>query len=44
MFKKVNILDEKDKHLRMKNSDVTFPLSKQDKELLTNRRYAWSLI
>lgn len=36
MFKKVNILDEKDKHLRMKNSDVTFPLSKQDKELLNN--------
>ena len=34
MFQKVNILDEKDKHLRAKNKDVTFPLSKERKQLI----------
>ena len=34
MFKKLNILDESDKHLRMKSKDVTFPLSKEDKQTI----------
>lgn len=34
MFKKLNILDEKDKHLRQKSIDATFPLSKEDKVLI----------
>ena len=34
MFKKVNILDEKDKRLRMKSTPATFPLSKEEKELI----------
>lgn len=34
MFKKLDILDEKDKHLRKKSIDVTFPLSKEDKKLI----------
>lgn len=34
MFKKLDILDEKDKRLRMVSKDVTFPLSKEDKKLI----------
>ncbi len=34
MFKKLDILDEKDKRLRSKNTDVVFPLDKKDKELI----------
>ncbi len=34
MFKKLNILDEKDKRLRMISKDVQFPLSAEDKELI----------
>ena len=34
MFKKVNILDEKDKRLRKKSVDATFPLSKEEKDLI----------
>ena len=34
MFKKIDILDEKDKHLRKKAIDATFPLSKEDKKLI----------
>lgn len=34
MFKKVNILDEKDKRLRIKSEDATFPLSKEEKALI----------
>jgi peptide deformylase len=34
MFKKLNILDEKDKRLRMTSKEVTFPLSKEDKVLI----------
>lgn len=34
MFKKVNILDEKDKHLRIKSKEVTFPLSNAEKDLI----------
>ena len=34
MFKKLEILDEKDKHLRAKSVDVVFPLSKDDKKLI----------
>ena len=34
MFKKLNILDEKDKTLRKKSKDVTFPLSKEYKKLI----------
>ena len=30
----INILDEKDKKLREKSKDVTFPLSKEDKKLI----------
>ena len=32
MFKKLNILDEKDKRLRMISTDITEPLTKTDKE------------
>ena len=36
MFKKLNILDEKDKRLRSKSVDATFPLSKEEKiDILT---------
>lgn len=34
MFKKLNILDEKDKRLRQKSIEATFPLSKEDKDLI----------
>lgn len=34
MFKKLNILDEKDKHLRMISKDASFPLSKDEKKLI----------
>ena len=34
MIKTSDILDEKDKHLRAKNKDVTFPLSKERKKLI----------
>ena len=34
MFKKLDILDEKDKHLRMKSIDAEFPLSKDEKKLI----------
>ena len=34
MFKKLNILDEKDKRLRTISKDVTFPLSNEDKDLI----------
>lgn len=36
MFKKVNILDEKDKRLRQKSEEVVFPLSKEEKNLIQN--------
>ena len=31
-----DILDEKDKHLRAKNIEVVFPLSKERKKLIKN--------
>ena len=34
MFKKLDILDEKDKRLRMTSKEVTFPLSKEDKKTI----------
>ncbi|MEG2322441.1 MAG: peptide deformylase [Bacilli bacterium] len=34
MFKKLDILDEKEKILRKKSQDVIFPLSKEDKKLI----------
>ena len=34
MFKKLTILDEKDKRLRMISTDITEPLTKKDKELV----------
>ena len=34
MFKKLNILDEKDKRLRMISTDITEPQKKKDKELV----------
>jgi hydroxyethylthiazole kinase-like uncharacterized protein yjeF len=34
MIKTSDILDEKDKHLRAKNKEVTFPLSKERKKLI----------
>lgn len=34
MFKKLNILDEKDSILRKKSKEVIFPLSKEDKDLI----------
>ena len=34
MFKKLNILDEKDKHLRKISTEVVEPLSKEEKELI----------
>lgn len=34
MFKKLNILDEKDPHLRKTSEDVIFPLSKDEKVLI----------
>lgn len=34
MFKKIDILDEKDKRLRKISSEVVFPLSKDDKKLI----------
>lgn len=33
-FKKLNILDEKEKLLRMKSKEVTFPLTEEDKDLI----------
>ena len=33
-FKKLNILDEKEKLLRMKSKEVVFPLTDEDKELI----------
>ncbi len=44
MFKKLNILDEKDKRLRLISKDVTFPLTKEEKETIRiameNLRYS----
>ena len=34
MYKKLNILDEKDKRLRMVNKDVIFPIDDKEKELI----------
>ena len=34
MFKKLNILDEKDPHLRRQSKDASFPLKKEYKELI----------
>ena len=34
MFEKLNILDEKDKRLRMTSKDATFPLNKKEIELI----------
>lgn len=34
MFKKLDILDEKDKRLRKKSVDATFPLTKEDRKLI----------
>lgn len=34
MFKKLNILDEKDPHLRKISDEVIFPISKEDKQLI----------
>ena len=34
MFEKLNILDEKDPHLRKISKDATFPLTKEDKKLI----------
>ena len=34
MFKKLNILDEKDKRLRQISEEVTFPISKEYKQLI----------
>ena len=34
MLRTQDILDEKDKKLRAKNIDCTFPLSKEEKELI----------
>ena len=34
MFQKLNILDEKDEHLRLKSIDVIFPLTKEEKKLI----------
>lgn len=34
MFKKLDILDEKDKHLRIKSVDAELPLSKDEKNLI----------
>lgn len=34
MFKKLDIIDEKDKRLRQKSKEVTFPLSKEDKDII----------
>ena len=36
MIKTSDILDEKDKHLRAKNKDVVFPLSKERKKLIND--------
>jgi len=36
MFKAVKILDEKDKRLRAISKDATFPLSKEEKDLIDN--------
>lgn len=36
MFKKLNILDEKDKRLRLISKDVTFPLTKEEKDIIKN--------
>ncbi len=44
MFKKLKILDEKDKRLRMVSKEVTFPLSKEEKQIvkdaMENLRYS----
>lgn len=44
MFKKLKILDEKDKRLRLISKEITFPLSTEDKELIKtamdNLRYS----
>lgn len=34
MFEKLNIIDEKDKRLRQKSKEVTFPLSDEDKKTI----------
>ena len=38
MFKKLEILDEKDNRLRKKSIDATFPLSKEDKKLISGKK------
>ena len=44
MFKKLNILDEKDKRLREVSKEITTPLTDEDKELvermITELRYS----
>ena len=44
MFKKLKILDEKDKRLRTKSENVVFPISKEEKETIKiamdNLRYS----
>ena len=39
MFKKLNILDEKDKRLHQVAKDVTFPLSDKDKQNMINNDF-----
>ena len=34
MYKKLNILDEKDKRLRIVSEEITFPITKEDKKLI----------
>ena len=34
MFEKLNIIDDKDKRLRQISKEVTFPLSKEDKDTI----------
>ena len=36
MFRKLKILDEKDKLLRTKSTEVIFPLTKEEKETIKN--------
>ena len=37
MFKKLNILDEKDKRLRQISKDATFPLSEKEQKLIEDQ-------
>ena len=43
MLKTKDILDEKDKRLRMISKEVSFPLTKKDKDLIKLLRYAKQL-